>query len=646
MQRRMFFLKTFELVRINGCGYVKRVKKFIKKIDSRLFGALSRTRRKLLRIYPINVFKEQSEKFIEEKNFYKARSVIKRGLKYYPNSYYLNKYMAITYTELGIEKESIPYWDLIIDKHCNKATEKDFIDAINAKMIQNDIRRELVILENGLRRYPRSIQLMEVAYDKYLKKKDYKSIINVLVVLFALDDYDPSVDMYISLSEAYLKENYSSRAEYICKVAIKEHPNNMKLIKHCIQIYIQLLKWDNALNLINNLKENFEEHLTFKEEMLYGMIYQLNGNKRLADSIYKDILRESLTDSEQTVYHEELLIFDNGETSIKFYKRNTKTDKVIITFDSLRMTNKRPSFAFKLLSEQNVDIIAVQKYKPKTYHQDLSLRDFLEAVEVLVKGYSKRISYGFSLGAYCAIYYTGVLDCTILALAPRLSVHPVYGRAVEKGKMPFHHNLQLKKCPDVRPIIVYDPKDKLDRPFVNNEVLKAYPNAHLVKIPYGGHSMAPHLLRMGMLKEFILKVINSNEIPTYDRRKKVKSANYHRLLGRRCLQRNKIRWAGTLADRAYELLPDDPLVVKLKIDVLKKEKNYFKAEKYLQKAIANKPKKIDYRLSLIDIFILQGNLLKADLELKKTRDLFGKKHSILSKYKFVEKAYNEVIKSE
>lgn len=622
------------------------LKRFIRKIDNRLFGVFSRSRRKLLRIYPVNIFRERSEKYIKENNLSKAQNVLIRGLKYYPNSYYLNKMMAITYIKLGEDEESNPYWNLIIEKHYQKASEEDYLNAINAKILQDDIRQETIILERGLKLYPNSIPLLEIASERYLKQKDYKNVINVLSALFVLENYNPKMDMYIHLSKSYFKEGHTYRALYICQLGNKQFPRDMKMLKHSIQVYLLSKKWEDASKLINYLMEDLKVQLTDKEKMLFGMSYQLNGEKKLAESFYESVYDKGLSDSENIIQHEELEIFDNGETCIKFYKRNTKTDKVIITFDSLRMTSKRPSFAFKLLSEQNVDIIAVQKRKPKTYHQDLSLEDFLGAVEPLVKGYSERISYGFSLGAYCAIYYTGVLNCTILALAPRLSVHPVYGRDAEKGKMPFHHNLHLVKCPDVRPIIVYDPKDKLDHPFVHNEVLKAYPNAHLVRIHYGGHSMAPHLLRMGLLKEFILDVIESNGVPVYNRKKKVKSANYYRLLSRRCLQRGKIRWAQVLSDRAYALLPTDPLVVKLKVDVLKKDKKYYEAEECLHDAIADNPKQLAYRLSLIDIFILQKKLLKADVELIKTQDLFGKKKSILSRYESLENAYNVEVNNE
>lgn len=41
-----------------------------------------------------------------------------------------------------------------------------------------------------------------------------------------------------------------------------------------------------------------------------------------------------------------------------------------------------------------------------------------------MESYRDKIAYGFSLGAYGALYYTSPVNCRILALSPRLSIHP------------------------------------------------------------------------------------------------------------------------------------------------------------------------------------------------------------------------------
>src|SRR5699024_6912071 len=302
-----------------------------------------------------------------------------------------------------------------------------------------------------------------------------------------------------------------------------------------------------------------------------------------------------------------------------------------------------PSFAYKLLSRQNIDIIAVQKRQKKKYHQDLSLETFVDVVGNLVKNYQYKYSYGFSLGAYSALYYCSVLDFTILALAPRLSIHPIYGRKKEIGSVPFLHRLKLKPNNNIKPIIVYDPKDKVDSTYVEKEVLGAIPNAHLIKATYGGHGIAPHLLRMGFLKEFILNVILEDKNPDYEQEKRSLSANYCRLLGNKCLKRNKVNGANKFAERAYELLPENSRVIMFRTDVYIKMKMLAAAEALLQDSIKLKPKNISFRMKLVDVFILQGELIFADRELKIAEDIFGSKPQIVNKNRKLEKAIQMAI---
>src|SRR5699024_11390512 len=89
-------------------------------------------------------------------------------------------------------------------------------------------------------------------------------------------------------------------------------------------------------------------------------------------------------------------------------------------------------------------------------------------------------------------------------------------------------------------------KNKMDNTDVKEALLTAYPNAETIELTYGGHGIARHLLRMGVLKDFILAVIDG-EMPKYNRKLKGNSANYCRLLGRECLKRKKLKWAVSLA---------------------------------------------------------------------------------------------------
>src|SRR5699024_6121341 len=303
---------------------------------------------------------------------------------------------------------------------------------------------------------------------------------------------------------------------------------------------------------------------------------------------------------------------------------------------------KNPSFGFKLLLKQGVDVIALRKKKKKTYHQDLSQEEFVNVVNVLAESYKDKIAYGFSLGAYSALYYASNLNCRILALAPRLSIHPVYGKEGSIPKHEFKHNISNNYNEQISPIIVYDPKDRLDNTYVQNELIQKFPNAYLVKVPYGGHGMAPHLLRMGILKEFILSVIDE-EIPKYDRKLKSKSPNYCRLLGRTCLRHNKIVWADYLSKRSIRLLPTDKYGIKFRVDVLKTLNQYDEAIALAKKSVKLVPKSLDVRIILIDLYIITEDLITAEKELKLAIKEFRKTPKLSKRINMINEAREEVV---
>src|SRR5699024_9375732 len=140
------------------------------------------------------------------------------------------------------------------------------------------------------------------------------------------------------------------------------------------------------------------------------------------------------------------------------------------------------------------------------------------------------------------------------------------------------------------PLIVYDSKNVVDNTYIQNEVIKQYPNAILIDIKYGSHGMAPHLLRMGQLKEFVESTLD-NKIPRYNRKLRVNSNIYYRRLSAECLKHKKYNWALNLVNKSLELLSTDIYAINLKVDILFKRNEYDEALKFIKKIIYEDPKK-------------------------------------------------------
>src|SRR5699024_11080751 len=106
-----------------------------------------------------------------------------------------------------------------------------------------------------------------------------------------------------------------------------------------------------------------------------------------------------------------------------------------------------------------------------------------------------------------------------------------YGKKNVRGKHKFVHNQYNTYNDKISPIIIYDSKNALDNTYVHDELLEAFPNASLIDVNYGGHGMAPHLLKMGLLKDFVLTFIEGESSITYDRKRRLKASIYYRVLG-------------------------------------------------------------------------------------------------------------------
>src|SRR5699024_3340236 len=105
------------------------------------------------------------------------------------------------------------------------------------------------------------------------------------------------------------------------------------------------------------------------------------------------------------------------------------------------------------------------------------------------------MAYGYSLGGYQSLYFASVLDCRILALATRLSIHPHSGKKKIVKKYKMRHKLNIDKNKKIHAFIAYDTNNKQHRKYVIDKVHPRFPNAEVISIPYGGHGIAPHLLK-------------------------------------------------------------------------------------------------------------------------------------------------------
>lgn len=511
-------------------------------------------------------------------------------------------------------ERSIFHWKKADETKQAKLLPKDYLQYATALQKMNKENESIKILTVALTKYPTNKDVIIALSNFHMTKEQWKKASDVLIKLFEIEEMSIPIKAYNDLATLYIKQGLYNRAEYIFKRGMELYPENGELLNNYVDLAIYQKNWDLAIKRIEYLL--FIYQLSMDSLIKLSMLYQLKGRYREAKNIFHRVLdkHQQAIKTDEKKYRK-IVLFDNGESRIEFYKNLKQVNQVVITFDTLFMDWDEPSFGFNFILRQNADIIAVRKRRKLESQQYLTQEDFVETVQLLVNGYADKVAYGHSLGGYTALYYASKLNCRILSLAPRISIHPIYGKKGEANRQKFKHRLSHDYNDHISPVIVYDPKDKQDNTYVHKELLVAYPNAQLVEMYYGGHGIARHLLRMGSLKEFLLTFLEG-KTPTYDRSLKGKSANYCRLLGRECLRRNKLKWAWELSERSVQLVPKDRHVIKFRVDVLKKFNKMDEAIEYAKQSVKKSPNSIHLRLILIDLYIEKRELIFAEREVK------------------------------
>ncbi|HMO45606.1 MAG TPA: hypothetical protein PKB14_06200 [Rubrivivax sp.] len=249
------------------------------------------------------------------------------------------------------------------------------------------------------------------------------------------------------------------------------------------------------------------------------------------------------------------VLHEDDATRIDYFVQSRPARVLAIVFDPLLYLSDRPHFAQDFLRRMAVDIVAVRR-KGEDFYQSLSREAFLAAVQPVLGRYRRVVAYGSSLGAYAALYFCRDIDCEVVASSPRVSVHPRYGAKVWQSRVEFRHQplaSAAQPAPRCRAIVIFDPKEPLDRRYIEGEVLPQFGQAEVLRVPYSGHPSNHFLAEIGFISPFVRAVVAGTARPLLDRRQRVRSSTYHQVLAALCAQRGKPRWAGALVERSLAL---------------------------------------------------------------------------------------------
>lgn len=201
----------------------------------------------------------------------------------------------------------------------------------------------------------------------------------------------------------------------------------------------------------------------------------------------------------------EQVIVEEDDYQITYY--DNESSITFITFNGARSTKQDIPFGFNFLLENGWNLINVAQDN-NTQYQGLSLDNFYNNVYPLILN-KKVFSYGSSLGGYCALYYGGIVDATIIAASPRNSAHPLIADE-EWNSVIFNHIPMSEVKLSLNPVfIVYDSLISKDSEFISEIFLPYYSESHLLTVPGGSHQVLKCMSDAGVLKMYIKSIVDN-----------------------------------------------------------------------------------------------------------------------------------------
>lgn len=236
------------------------------------------------------------------------------------------------------------------------------------------------------------IEFLKTRGNEYIKGKQWEKAIEVWQYVIDLQKENSKPSEYTQLSKALRLTKQYSKGENVIKNGLTYFPHNSNLLIELAQISMDKKDWKEA----NNRWETII-NTQIMSPPIEAIIGASITNQILGDSSQsKKRLSLCMEERKSELYekynsgYKKVVLFNNGETSIEFYKRLGETKAVFFTFDPVMISWKENPFGFNFLIRQNVDIIAIRHKNRNCFHQDLSKSDFDKIIVPLIKNYEKK----------------------------------------------------------------------------------------------------------------------------------------------------------------------------------------------------------------------------------------------------------------
>lgn len=218
-----------------------------------------------------------------------------------------------------------------------------------------------------------------------------------------------------------------------------------------------------------------------------------------------------VTKSGRVLRPEKILLGEEEGWKICYYDNGSKITFVV--FNGSGSTKNSSPFGLGYLIGKGYNVVACLQENDQ--YQSLTFEKFKHHVLPVVNE-KKVFLYGSSLGGYCAVYYAGAVNGTVIASAPRNSAHP---EVIDKsnGKSRFnkddfkHGEISGNPLTEKNIYIFFDPYVSNDVFFINSFVKKAYPKIKEFPCNHAGHEVLFHINKTKQLDGVVTSIVSGEE---------------------------------------------------------------------------------------------------------------------------------------
>lgn len=254
------------------------------------------------------------------------------------------------------------------------------------------------------------------------------------------------------------------------------------------------------------------------------------------------------------------ILFSSDSLRVEhFYKDNNTNENLAFIFSpSMNRKLDGNDFGGEVFFRNGYDTISF-KSSNDDWFQSVPFELFEVITKIASKNrYSKKISYGSSMGGYASIVFSRLLDCNkVIAFSPQFSIQESFDtRWLDYAKkINFKYKItQDSIMNNCKFFFIYDNKN-LDELHIK-KLLEIIPSdrVELIKLPFTGHPSIHYLYEVGLIKDLAIKLANdeiSENINFFSNKKKSKS--YLKHLSDRLLAKNKYRLALSIINSAIQI---------------------------------------------------------------------------------------------